>query len=260
MLAEKEIDKITNIITCAGTSIGCETVFRDFCAISSLALANGCTFQGTPLWEKREKMYLELIGKYEDKSIFPQMLAHLATAIEIDPYQDYMGKLYMDLFTGNKKLGQCFTPIATAQICAEMTLPHTLDGQSLPVTIGDECCGGGAMFIGAIKVLSDRGINWQRDVRFFGADIDRLCVHMTYIQLSLLGARAIITHQNTITQEKWDEFVSPMEVFWPLTLSPSNESSESSESSESTIADDTTCVITESKKESHPSGYQLRLF
>ena len=53
---------------------------------------------------------------------------------------------------------------------------------------------------------------FQKHIQFHAQDLDRLCVHMCYVQLSLIGVRAIVRHANTITQQVFDEFVSPMEV------------------------------------------------
>ena len=40
----------------------------------------------------------------------------------------------------------------------------------------------------------------------YANDIDIICVQMTYLQLSYMGASAIIEHKNTLTQEKWNEY------------------------------------------------------
>lgn len=43
----------------------------------------------------------------------------------------------------------------------------------------------------------------------FGTDIDERCVAMSYIQCSLLGIPAIITHGNALTLECWSEWETP---------------------------------------------------
>lgn len=216
--AAEEINAIISAIHDIGYSVGLETVFRDWCHMAALSLSNGCDMIHGNLWKQREAQYMEIVKRYKDARIFAEMLGHLTCAFEDEPFQDHLGKIYMETFTGNKKLGQCFTPMSLCEVCAENILPHSLDGMNLPVTIADEACGGGAMLIAACKVLSDRKIDWQRHVQFHCADIDSLCVHMCYVQLSLLGARAIVRRQNTITMERFDTFITPMEMLWPMMI------------------------------------------
>lgn len=220
--ANDEIKAIVGTLNVLGRSMGAETVFRDWCACSALAIANGCDLLRGDLWKQRESRYMEIIGKYKDDAAFAEMLAHLVQAFEIDPWQDHLGRVYMECFGGNKRLGQCFTPIEVCEVCAEMCLPDKdeMETRHKPVTIADECCGGGAMLIAACKVLHDRGVDWQRSVQFHCADLDSLCVHMCYVQLSLLGARAIVKRQDTILMRVYETFVSPMEMLWPMTVLP----------------------------------------
>lgn len=225
-IADNEIKQIVKTLEQIGHSVGVETAFRDWCECAALALANGCDILHGKRWQAREARYLEIIKRYDEPNLFAGMLAHLTRAFEEDPWQDYLGRVYMECFGGNKRLGQCFTPIPVCEICAEASLPDDeIKTRHKPITIADECCGGGAMLIAACKVLSKRGVDWQRDARFHCADLDTLCVHMCYVQLSLLGARAIVLHQNTITQQVFDGFVTPMELLWPVL--PANDPAES---------------------------------
>jgi type I restriction-modification system DNA methylase subunit len=153
------------------------------------------------------------------------MCADLTTAFEADPFHDYLGESYMELFgecKGKKNtLGQCFTPIEVCECCAEMALVIERlkeEIQERVVTIADEAVGGGAMLIAACKVLHNHGINYQKRVRFYAADLDPACVYMCYVQLSLLGCRAYVKRQNTITMQVFDEFKTPMEMLYPAFL------------------------------------------
>ena len=52
-------------------------------------------------------------------------------------------------------------------------------------------------------------VNYARNYYLDAADIDLRCVHMTYQQLSLAGAPAIVRHQNSLTRELWSVWYTP---------------------------------------------------
>ena len=51
--------------------------------------------------------------------------------------------------------------------------------------------------------------NISGDIFFVGADIDPLCMRMTYIQMCLLEVSAQIRYENTLTQETFEVFDTP---------------------------------------------------
>lgn len=214
-IADTEIKEIVKVLEGPGRSMGVENVFRDWCECSALAFANGCDLLHGPVWERREKRYMSIIDKYEKPSLFVEMLAHLTNAFEADPWQDHLGRVYMECFGGNKRIGQCFTPIDVCRVCASVTgLPKPGERS----TLYEPACGGGAMVIAYLRECHKAGYDYQRLLRIYAADLDSLCVHMCYIQLSLLGAQATVARQNTITMETFDVFKTPMEMLWPALL------------------------------------------
>lgn len=214
-IADAEIKEIVKMLDDPGRSMGTENVFRDWCECSALAFANGCDLLHGPVWERREKRYLDIVGRYESPSIFVEMLARLTNAFEADPWQDHLGRVYMECFGGNKHIGQCFTPINVCRICAgTVWLPKPGERS----TLYEPACGGGAMVIAYLRECRKAGYDYQRLLHIYAADLDSLCVHMCFIQLSLLGARATVARQNTITMETFDVFKTPMEMLWPALL------------------------------------------
>lgn len=215
-LENTDIKEIIKTIHYLGSTLGEETVYRDWCRMFALSIANSVVPKDCDLWKQREEQYLETIKKYskDDAVKFSEMCAHLTLAFERDPFQDYLGCIYMELFDGQKKLGQCFTPMNVCKVCAELSLQDPEDVENLPVLIGDECSGGAALAIAACGVYQKRGVKWQRDVKFILGDVDSLCVHMSYIQMSLIGARAEVWHRNAITRECFGfiKFSTPMEI------------------------------------------------
>lgn len=215
-IADENIKKIAKGLEEIGRSMGVEMVFRDWCECSALALANGCDLRRGEVWERREKRYLDIIGRYKKDAAarFPDMLAYLAGAFEADPFHDYLGRVYMECFGGNKNLGQCFTPEGVCELCASVAIDGIPKNGEYK-TLYEPACGGGAMTIAALGVLHRAGYNYQRYLRITTEDLDSLCVHMCYVQLSLLGARALVYHKDTITQKAFDLFVTPGEALWP---------------------------------------------
>lgn len=194
---------------------GIETVFRDWAECFAITLQNGCDLlHDTEIWKKREERYLTIIKKYKKDEVdkFCRMMSHLILAFDRDPFQDYLGSIYMELFGGQKKLGQCFTPIDVCKVCTQTTI-----GDNIPEevrTLGDECCGGGAMLIAACACYFGHHVDYQKYLKIYCGDIDALCVHMTYIQLSLIGARAEVWHRDALSRKVYGfgKFVTPMEM------------------------------------------------
>lgn len=213
---ESNIKKLTDIMTELGQKFGAERAFRDWCALYALSIANTVAVKGSKTWARRDEEFKRIMKTYDSIEPFARMSAHLVEAFEAEPFFDHLGRVYMELFGGNKDLGQCFTPYglsqAVAQIgCADDIMPEFR-------TLNDCACGGGALLIAACEAYHKRGVNYQTYLMIEAADLDILCVHMCYIQLSLLGARATVYHRNTITMQTYDRYDTPMSVLWPMTL------------------------------------------
>ena len=134
-----------------------------------------------------------------------------------DPFADHLGDIYMQSFSGNKALGQVFTPFCLSRVCAELTFDEDKFKNREFNKLQEPTCGSGSMIIAFLKTCYEKGYNYQRYLKIDAGDLDELCVNMCYIQLSLLGARAIVKNWNGLTQEVFDAFVTPMEFLWPLT-------------------------------------------
>lgn len=62
------------------------------------------------------------------------------------------------------------------------------------ITIFKPACGSGAMLLGMAKQVLKQGFSITDNLVAFATDIDIRCVHMAYIQLSLYGIPAVVTH------------------------------------------------------------------
>ena len=61
------------------------------------------------------------------------------------------------------------------------------------------------------NALKEKGYNPQKQLLVIAQDLDIKAVHMSYIQLSLLGIPAVVYHMNTLSLEAYSEWKTP---FW----------------------------------------------
>ena len=140
---------------------------------------------------------------FEIKTLIYEMLV-----CSLDNFGDHLGNIYQLLIPPAKQKaeGQFFTPYCLAILCAKMSLNIDKFKTKDVVTINDSCVGAGGMVIAVCEVLYTHGINYTAKALIVCNDIDLFCCEMAYVQLSFIGASAIIEHKNTLTQQKWDEF------------------------------------------------------
>lgn len=193
-------------------------IWSDFIVMSACAFSNA---MDESHYEVREARYLSIIKKYTvaQQHLFPELLAHLTMALDQNPEQDFLGKLYMELDLYDKSREQIFTPYHVCELMADISVGDGLmkqieeDGY---ITIGDPCCGAGATLIAGVnssrKVLEKENLNFQNHVLVAAQDIDETVALMCYLQLSLLGVAGYIKVGNSITEPMRDE--DSMEDYW----------------------------------------------
>lgn len=197
-------------------------VFSDFVEMSALAISNAVDKHH---YEPRERRYLEIAKKYdrEELSRFSAMLGALTMTFEDrvqhlvpngDGLADILGQTYMMLDLGNAGAGQFFTPYTVSHMMARMNV-----GDGSPyvdrdgfVTIEEPACGAGGMVIACANALHDAGRNYQQTMHATCIDIDARCVHMAYLQLSLLHIPAIVVHGNALAVESWANWFTPAHI------------------------------------------------
>ncbi|MGE4043404.1 MAG: N-6 DNA methylase [Acetobacteraceae bacterium] len=204
-------------------------VFSDFCELGALSISNAVD---KPQLDEREKRYMEIIKRYNREEIdrFPQMLGALVLALEENP-SDILGPLFHDLELHNHWKGQYFSPFPICQLMAKMTLGPKGEIEQLLaergyVTASEPACGSGAMVIALSQAMRDEGFNPQTQLHVTATDLDARCVHMAYLQLSLLNIPAIIQHGNTLTMEEFGRWHTPAHIMggwtWRTRRSPVN--------------------------------------
>ncbi|MFT0173386.1 N-6 DNA methylase [Paraburkholderia mimosarum] len=204
------------------------TVFRDFVELAALAISNSVD---RAQCDTREKRYLEIVGKYKPEEVarFPRMLGELTLSFEKrvevmvaarsvgargGGLTDVLGETYMMLDLGNDRSGQFFTPYHVSHLMASMLVGATIDSARSRgfERVHEPACGAGGMVIATAEAFHDAGLNYQQAMHATCIDIDPCCVHMAYLQLSLLHIPAIVVHGNALSMEMWGHWFTPAHV------------------------------------------------
>ena len=216
MKANEIIDEIVKDISNIGKKHNFQMVFSDWVEMMAIAIQNSCTLHDD-IWQARENKYLSIVKKYTKDEIIVilNMYSKLVNAFECE-YRDYLGDIFMRLATNaNKKImGQCFTPFNISMAMAKLNLAKIEDKE---ISLYEPTCGAGGMIIGYARVLFEKGINFQNRLKVMAQDLDTLCVHMTYVQLSLIGINAVVAQGDSL-EEKFDEIPENRKLRTPKNL------------------------------------------
>jgi N-6 DNA Methylase len=206
---------LTKLITEISHRHGQWQVFSDFVEMAAISISNAIDMQQR---EQREARYMEIVKRYTKEEIehFPKMLAALVFELETEPH-DVLGTVFHELELHNKFNGQFFTPYPICRMMAKMVIDdHSALRSKLVernfITAQEPACGSGAMVIALAHELHALGINYQQQLHITAIDIDPKCVHMSYLQLSLLHIPAIVIHGNTISLEQFGRWYTPAHI------------------------------------------------
>lgn len=196
------MDRKKEIIKCIERMSGrysAYEIFTDWIKCSSLAISNSMDLHHGKIWKDREQAYLDTVRKYEKEEIhiFTKMFQMLTETLE-DHMHDALGQIYMESEMGSKAAGQFFTPYHLSVLCAKIVIPDP-DKDGI-YHINEPSCGGGGMIIAAALALKEKGIDYQRKMHVVAQDLDWKGVYMCYLQLSLLGIKAICVQGNTLAE------------------------------------------------------------
>lgn len=171
-------------------------VWRDWVYMGARAVSQ----QSGDWRDEREAQYLERAGKYTSPELitFAECIGALTLELAEEP-KDVLGELFQELELHNRSRGQFFTPISIADAMAALTLgsvEKTYEEKGF-VTINDPACGSGVMLIAAARVALRQGVPLDC-LYLFGQDIDECAVHMTYLQVALMGCPGAVIHGDTL--------------------------------------------------------------
>ncbi len=193
------------------------TLWTDFIEMMAISISNAVDLRQK---DKRDERFRDITRKYtsDEMNIFKQMYADLIVDLEIDP-RDVLGEIFMELGLGDKWKGQFFTPHSLSRVMTRITLSKDkiqkcIDDKGF-VTINEDACGGGATLISSFNHIRQLGFNPQEILLIDASDIDRRSCYMTYIQLSLLGANAVIRERDGLaprTDEDTSTWYTPFYI------------------------------------------------
>ena len=130
-----------------------------------------------------------------------------------EPFNDWLGEIYMNSDTSSDNAGQFFTPYHLSKLMAKVAITTLVEDNHGIITIDEPACGSGGLILGVIEELRDLGINYAENVFVHAADLDGRCVRMCYIQLSLAGVPAVIHQRDTLSMKTFEEWATPAYTF-----------------------------------------------
>jgi len=192
------------------------TAFEDFVAMSAFSISNAIDPRA---YTEREAAYMQIVKRYSTDEVqqFPMIFSQLVLALEAEP-QDYLGRLFHALELHNKWRGQYFSPWSLCVCMAQMTVHDAKELLATQpfLTACEPCAGSGAMVLALAEALRDHEINYQQYLHVTAIDIDLRCVHMAYVQMSLLHIPGIVLHGDSLLGETWSTWATPAHIlgFW----------------------------------------------
>lgn len=183
------------------------TLWSDFIEMMAISISNAVDLISK---DNREERFADISKKYslEEMNIFKQMYADLIVDLEMDP-RDVLGEIFMELGLGDKWKGQFFTPHGLSRVMTRITLSKEKIERCIEdkgfITINENACGGGASLIASFNHIRQLGFNPQEILLIDASDIDRKACYMTYIQLSLIGANAVVRERNGLAASTEDD-------------------------------------------------------
>lgn len=176
-------------------------VFSDWIAMTAIAIQNGCTLNHGKLYEDRESQYKSIASKYSKNELktICNMTGALAGVLE-ERFGDILGEIYMKSGCGSKQTGQFFTPYHLSYLTANLVYRNQFSQlqENDQIEINEPSTGGGGIMIAVCQIAKENGIDYQKRLHIIAQDLDWNGVYMTYIQLSLLGAKAIVVQGDTL--------------------------------------------------------------
>ena len=179
---------------------GRHEVWSDFITMSACAVSNA---SDTRFQKEREAMYMAAIKRYtkDEADMLAQMLSYVIMALEENPEQDFLGEMFSGLNLHNEWRGQFFTPYHVGSFMAAINIESAKEElkQKEYITVNDCCCGAGCLLIAFVNEARKAKIDFQNRVVFVAQDLDFTAAMMCYIQLSLLGCKAVVKVGNSLT-------------------------------------------------------------
>lgn len=178
-------------------------VFNDCIEMYALSIQN--VFTTDEAFAENERKYMEYAEKYTiDELVTIRMIfSEIISQLEINPFQNLLGELYMNLGFGSKALKQTFTPFSVAYLMAKLAFDKEQVDKEISengyFTLLEPSAGSAVNVIAFCKVFQEHGYNFQTQCVAVCQELHRLSALMSYVTLSLIGCPAIIKVGDTLS-------------------------------------------------------------
>lgn len=198
---------IYNHIKAAAYTRTTAQVFYDFIEMFAMEIAIGVGIEA----EKRIETFKRTASKYKEEELkhyqgFKTKVMNEFIKNEEIIFQDVLGVLFHEMELQNHYEGQFFTSYEISLCMAEISLNKKTFEEEDIIELGEPAAGAGGMAIAACQIASELNVNYSAKLVCTLQDIDLMCVYMSYIQLNLIGASAVIHHMDTLAMKRFDTF------------------------------------------------------
>lgn len=215
-MAKKTVYRFKNIydhIKAAAYTQTTAQVFYDFAEMFAMEIAIGVGIEA----EKRIETFKRTASKYKEEELKHYqgfkteiMNEFIKNNGEEIIFQDVLGVLFHELELQNHYKGQFFTPYNVSLAMSEASLEingylNNLENEDF-IELSEPACGAGGIAIASCQIASESNINYAAKMIWTLQDLDLMCVYMSYIQLNLIGAAAVVRHMDTLAMERFDTF------------------------------------------------------
>lgn len=175
-------------------------VFSDWVEMAAISFRQGCHLIHDKRYGEWEKKYMDIAARYKKEELdeLCRMTALVVWSLE-EEMEDLLGRLFMGAGLGNSGTGQFFTPFSVSMAAAKTVIDKKALPEEGKIRLHEPACGAGGMVIAACRILREQGFDYQRRLDVVCQDLDWRCIYMTYLQLSLIGCRAVVVQGNTLT-------------------------------------------------------------
>lgn len=193
---KSEYKKLVKLFNQLSGSRSLWQVFNDCIEMFALSIQNTFCFGQT--FEKNENRYKDITKNYSESEIetIVKIFAEITNALEANPFQDFLGDLYMQLDMGSSALGQFFTPYTVSYAMAVSSFDEKNAKAELSqkgyISVLEPAVGGGANVIAFCEVLKNHDINYQTQCVIVCQELSKLTALMCYTALSLIGCAAVV--------------------------------------------------------------------
>lgn len=178
-------------------------VFNDCIEMFALSFQNIFCFNQT--FEKNKNRYKDIAKNYSESEFetIVKIFAEITNALEANPFQDFLGDLYMQLDMGSSALGQFFTPYTVSYAMAVSSFDEKNARAELSqkgyISVLEPAVGGGANVIAFCEVLKNHDINYQTQCVFVCQELSKSTALMCYTALSLIGCAAVVKIEDSLS-------------------------------------------------------------